>query len=308
MKYLYAAPFLALFFTTACVAPEGAGEDESDSPGDDPDDDPVPASGGADGSGGALIGTGGGAATGGGVGTGGAPATGGGSGSVGCAGAEFCDDFEGSIDAAWLVQKDSVPAPALDTTKAHSGTGSMKVKNSSSQSFLAYPVPAQKFYARAYVNFSKGTADVTGHAWYIVATDNVTQGEENQIRFGASSNHGHPELDMNVYAGTCSGEKTQFSDGGTDGNGGWNNTTTDPVLLSADTWYCVEILFDSVAHESRVWINDTELTGLHVTETSMCSAWAPPYTHIKFGAGSNGDDSDIWYDDVAVSTNPIGCD
>lgn len=212
------------------------------------------------------------------------------------------------MDAAWLVQKDSVPAPALDTAKAYSGASSLKVKNSSSQSFLAYPVPAQKFYARAYVNFSKGTANVTGHAWYIVASDNVTQGEENQIRWGASSNHGHPELDMNVYAGTCGGEKTQFSDGGTDGNGGWNNTSTDPVLLNADTWYCVEILFDSVGHESRVWIDETELTGLHVTETSMCTAWSPAYTHIKFGAGSNGDDSDIWYDDIAVSTSPIGCD
>jgi hypothetical protein len=46
---------------------------------------------------------------------------------------------------------------------------------------------------------------------------------------------------------------------------------------------------------------------LHVTEETMCAAWSPTYTHIKFGAGANGDIGAIWYDDVAVSTSRVPC-
>jgi hypothetical protein len=289
--------------------------------GTDVDDGDATASGGAvnGGTGGGNLGTGGVVGTGsttgsGGIegsgasGSGGEVGTGGTTpGGSGCEGAAFCDDFEDGIDAAWVVQKDSTPPPAVDSTKAKSGTSSMVVSGTSQQAFLAYPVPAQKFYARAFVNFEKGTLDVGGHGWFIVAANNVTSGEESQIRWGASANHGHPEIDMNVYAGTCGGEKTQFSDGASDGGAGWNGTTTESVLLNANEWYCVEIMFDGPSHEAQVWIDDVEATGLHVTEASMCPAWSPTYTHIKFGAGANANVGNVWYDEVAVSTTPIGC-
>jgi hypothetical protein len=77
--------------------------------------------------------------------------------------------------------------------------------------------------------------------------------------------------------------------------------------LSADQWYCVEGYFNGTGHEFQLWIDGAEIPGLHVTEATMCAAWSPTYTHIKFGAGANSEIGAIWYDDVAVSTTRIGC-
>ena len=226
-----------------------------------------------------------------------------------CNGAPICEDFESGMDSVWQIQNNSVPAPEIDGSKGANGSArSLKTVGTSTQSFIAVEVPAQAFYTRAYMNFEKKTQDMGGHGWFIVAADNVSQGDQTQIRFGASSNHGHPELDMNVYSAVCGGEKTQFSDGASDGGAGWNGSTTEPVNLDAGTWYCVEIYFDGAGNESQLWVDGTELTGLNVTEDSMCSGWSPTYTHIKFGAGANGNIGSIWYDDVAVSTTRIGCD
>jgi hypothetical protein len=211
------------------------------------------------------------------------------------------------MDAAWEIQKDSVPQPEVDGTKSVSGTSSLKVTGTSQQSFVAVPVPDQAFYTRAYMNFEQDTTSMTGHGWFVVAADNVTSGDESQIRFGSSSNHGHPELDVNVYAPTCSGEKTQFSDGASDGGAGWQGETTESVNLTGGTWYCVEVYFNGTGNEAQVWIDGEALTGLHVTEASMCAGWAPTFTHIKFGAGANSNIGAIWYDDIAVSTTRIGC-
>lgn len=226
-----------------------------------------------------------------------------------CDSAAICDDFEGGMDAGWIVQPDSVPAPVIDTTKAKNGSSSLKVTGTSQQAFVAFPVPAQAFYTRAYMNFEQNTLDMSGHGWFVVAADNVTSGGESQIRFGSSTNHGHAEVDMNFYAPTCGGgEKTQFSDGASDGGAGWNGETTDRVNFTAGQWYCVEVYFNGPGNEAQVWVDRSALPGLHVTEASMCAGWAPNFTHIKFGAGANGNIGSIWYDDVAVSTTRIGCD
>lgn len=247
-------------------------------------------------------------------GGGGAPAAGGsggvpaGGGAGDCAGAVLCDHFEGTMNAAWMVQPASDPMPTLDSAKGANGSsGSLKVIGTSTQAFLTYPVPGQAFYVRAYMNFETGTKDLAGHGWFIVGADNVTQGGGAQMRFGASGNHGHRELDFNVYGGGCSGEKTQFSDGASDGAAGWNNTPFPQTNLAADKWYCIEAFFNGTGHEFQLWIDETEVQGLHVTEQTMCAGWAPHYTHVKIGAGANSNLGAIWYDDVAVSTSRIHC-
>jgi hypothetical protein len=212
------------------------------------------------------------------------------------------------MDSAWSVQTDSVPEPTLDSTKGANGSSSsLKVTGTPQQSFLVAPVPGQSFYLRTYMNFSQATSGISAHGWFIVGADNATSGEASQMRFGASANHGHPEVDFNVYGDACGGEKTQFSDGASDGAQGWENTTTDVFNFEADTWYCVEAHFDGPGNEFRVWVDGEEKTGLNVTEATMCPGWSPTYSVIKIGAGANGNIGDIWYDDVVISTSPVGC-
>jgi hypothetical protein len=227
---------------------------------------------------------------------------------TGCASAVICDDFEDGLDAGWEIQMDSQPPPEVDTTKAASGSASLRVDGTSQQSFVAVPVPAQAFYVRARMNFAQSTEQMNGHGWFIVAADNVTSGSGNQMRWGSSGNHGHKEIDFNVYGNTCNGEKTQFSDGASDGASGWENIQYESVLLQADQWYCVEAFFNGPGHEFQLWIDGQEVPGLHVTEATMCPAWSPTYTHVKFGAGANSNIGNIWYDDVAVSESRVGCE
>ena len=263
------------------------------------------ASGGETGVGGSGASATGGAGSG---GEGAAPGSGGSSGDP-CATAALCDGFEGDMDPTWTVQQDSVPMPAIDSSKGANGSSSsLKVSGTTQQSFLVAPVPAQSFYVRTYMNFSQGTGSISAHGWFIVGADNATSGAGAQMRLGASANHGHPETDFNVYGGGCNGEKTQFSDGASDGNQGWNNTTADVFNFTADTWYCVEAFFDGAGEEFRLWVDGQEKPGLHVTEATMCDAWSPTYTVVKIGAGANGNIGDIWYDDVVISTQPIGCE
>jgi hypothetical protein len=213
------------------------------------------------------------------------------------------------MDGAWMIQPDSTPPPEVDASKGANGSGSsLKVLGSSQQAFVAVPVPGQAFYVRAYMNFEQSTEQMSGHGWFIVGANNVTSGGADQMRFGSSGNHGHKEIDFNVYGDACGGEKTQFSDGASDGAAGWNGNTHESVLFDANTWYCVEAYFNGPGNEFQLWIDSAEVPGLHVTEATMCPGWSPTYTHVKFGGGANGDIGAIWYDEVAVSETRVGCE
>ena len=308
--HLSAARIFGLgLLTTACAFSWGCSAD-GDGSGDS-------GSGGTAAGGGSDVGSSGGTATSGGntgaggtvAGAGGGTASGGAPGGTGCASATICDDFEGGIDPAWGIQPDSTPAPSVDASKGANGSSSsLKVVGSSQQSFVTLPVPAQAFYVRTYVNFQQSTAEMSGHGWFIVGSDNVTSGGGAQMRMGSSGNHTTgKQIDFNVYGGGCNGEKTQFSVGASDGAAGWSNTPHPAVQFDKDKWYCVEAFFDGPNNEFRYWIDGTEVPGLHVTEATMCDNWAPTYTHVKIGAGANGDIGSIWYDDLGVSTTRIGC-
>ena len=96
--------------------------------------------------------------------------------------------------------------------------------------------------------------------------------------------------------------------------------------LAADTWYCVELFFDSLVGDFRIWIDDRELEVLRATAADWCptgqtcecpagqpcqyppNPWPMPFTLVKFGTQVyNGTAGDIWYDDVAYSTQRVGC-
>lgn len=241
--------------------------------------------------------------------TGGGPGSGGTTSGDPCATASLCDGFEGGMDASWEIQPNSTPAPVVDSTKGANGSSSsLVVEVTSQQSFVAAAVPAQSFYVRTYMMFEKSTTMASGHGWFIVGADSLSQGSGAQMRFGASTNHGHAETDFNVYGSpSCSGEKTHFSDGANDAAQGWTNTTDEVLNLDANEWYCVEAFFNGDGDEFQLWVDDVEHQGLHVTAEKMCPDWSPTYTHVKIGGGANGNLGKIWYDDVVVSTSRVHC-
>ena len=288
------------------------------------------AAGGATGSGGAGAsgqgGTGGGSPinTGGSTGSGGsgasAGATGGAAGSTGGAagaagtgpcdapGILACSDFESGMAPFTVPAQGMV---TIDTTQSHSGTHAIKLVGSSAPSnHITTPAgitfPNNSFYVRAWVYFEQATSAMGGHVAYIVggSTDD-NSGQE--VRLGSMPNLKNvPMLNLNEQPP----DSTQFSNGDIDGIGG--GTTTPGVALDAATWYCIEAYFGGATGNNsfQAWLNETEITGLHVTNWGgqVTGDWAPTYTLAKIGGQNfSGTIGTVWYDDVAVGTERIHC-
>jgi hypothetical protein len=278
------------------------------------------------GTGGGLAGSGGGIAGSG----GGVAGTGGGSGgSLDPSAIIVSDNFDlatanAAPDAAkWQVYEqwaiDQGLAPMVDAAKFHTAPHSARVRstNSGIGSFLVpvsgLPTADNRFYVRVWMNWENATATIMGHSGFIVgSTARMNDGTE--LRLGISNKGPGDEamLDLNLIGG-AGGEVTRYSNGFTDGAdpGGFSGAG---FQFAADTWYCVEAYFNGGDSEFRVWIDGTELMEMHVTDFQGSAGgpprttWAPTFNILKIGAQDyDANLGQIWYDDVIVATQPIGC-
>lgn len=318
------------------VACAGTGERNDDEVDDSPDagrggsggqsggvggaDASVAGSGGSAGSGGASGGSGGGGAggaAGGAAGAGGSPAggsagTGPGGGPCRAAGILLCEDFEGASIGSEPAAPNWQPQPAwqqdrikVDGTQRHSGSRSVSVVGTPyAVQLIAAKVmspPDNRFFIRVWMRLEKSTKAMGGHVSFIEGAEaEGDNGEE--LRLGAS----HGIVDVNLIPGSKGsggGEKTQFSNGDTDipSSGGG-------VELGADTWYCVEALFDGMAHRFEAWVDGKQV--LNVTDWKQGRTnWSPMYKFVKIGAQNfSGQAGRIFYDDIAIGTQRIGCE
>ncbi|HVT08422.1 MAG TPA: hypothetical protein VHO67_13265 [Polyangia bacterium] len=284
----------------------------------------------SNGTGGSLIGTGGGpsggaagqsaspAGTGGGrVGVGGGNSSGGsagatagaaGNGGAGAAanhcgarpGLVFCDSFEadapGAPPAPWTVTQTTAGQVAIDgTNPAASGTRSVHVAPTDNDydTFLdlrdtaVLPVAGGKLYVRFYIRLAAGmTAKhntlVRGDLFASPGTgNNLLFGEDNQMILESISGDAQAAMSNQSFY--------------TDGKIG--------AGAPAGVWTCIELLLDHAAPAIDVWVNDVEVPDLHRTDWKIDA-----YDYLRFGFEKYaGPASDIWYDDVALGTQKIGC-
>ena len=280
------------------------------------------ASGGASGSGGGLA-TGG--ASGGLSGSGGGSATGGAGGGLPASAIIVQDNFDSSTangpadSAKWQAYASTdTGAPVIDSSKSASPPNSARTQGTSSGngSFLVpvsgLPAPMNKFYVRVRVNFGTGTSALTGHVAYLVGSA-ARDESKTELRLGASipPGFGTAMMDLNLQNPADSGgEVTRFSNGFTTGGNPINAAGFDFI---AGQWYCLEALFDGGNDAFHVWIDGTENTNMAVTNFAVTgqparNAWAPSYSFIKIGAQNySGDVGTVWYDDVVVATQQVGC-
>jgi hypothetical protein len=248
---------------------------------------------GTGGTGGSAPGGAGGASGGGGAaGTGGA---GGASVAGACpAGAIFCADFEdGSIPSQATFATNNYPPTVgnyftVDGTMAHRGTHALKVTPTAQTQTLAVTTGVATFWTRVYLrSLDVDTSAVTGHDTFVFATD---ANGVNNVRVGEHS----CQLELNS-APTNGAETELVSSGAYMCSGG--------VAFARNTWYCLEVFYDGPNGEVRVFVDGTEVGPLHAT------GWGPfAYTAFKFGFESYGGTArTLWYDDVAVATQRIGC-
>jgi polysaccharide lyase-like protein len=230
--------------------------------------------------------------------------------------AVFCDDFEtdtvGQVPGAPWRASVNGGTVNVDSTRAFSGANAVLAR-----------APLGAAYRRAYfavdaASFPGATLEMYGRAMmYLDQISNAdshwtfVQGE------GRSADNTHNAL---------------YRYGGQHENGAQlmaNYETTDGVAtdcwdhsaskLSAGAWSCVEWRFVVATNEMQFWLNGTELSDIHVTGmgegcggNALNGQWtAPPdfdtlylgWEHYQVAAN----DINLWVDDVAVSTERVGC-
>jgi len=89
------------------------------------------------------------------------------------------------------------------------------------------------------------------------------------------------------------------------------------VPMPVGRWACAEWRFDGATSEMQLWIDGTEVEGLHVSgKGTRCrtlpsdSPWIPPaFSRIDMGWESYQPDSErsIWVDDFVLGAQRIGC-
>lgn len=274
-----------------------------------------PASGGAPSIGGALTDSGGAPASGGaGPEAGGTDAAGG---AVGAGGSEngsggetstgggnnanllFETDFEGDAvgnipatgNASWTTTLpttyDSQGIVAVQSGTGHSGSKFVYVKKGNDgQAFLqliapsVFPFSGTKIHVRAFMKVSEWPSN---HAsWMEVG---ATKNEESEMRFGAHQG----VLQVNHWPG----DQDQIAEG---------------VTFNVNEWACIEYSYEPGTKTLMVWLNDEPVPALTVDgsfDRGGAFDPAPPIQAVRFGAEIAA--TEAYFDDIAVSAGPIGC-
>jgi len=227
------------------------------------------------------------------------------------AGLLFCDDFEawptGSPPGGtrWTTQS-ATGAVTVDSSSAsapaHSGSRSVHFvpTSDSFQTFLVFhdpatlPVSGGKFFLRFFVRLAAGMTG--GHNTFMTADLFANAGAGNAVRVG-EQNH--------MLMMTVAGDAHAYLS-----NQSFYNDGKPGVVFAAGAWTCFEMSFDPASTTLDVWVNGAEVPDMHPTNIPLDT-----YDALRFGfekyAGLDADAGaatlDLWYDDVAIGTQRIGC-
>jgi hypothetical protein len=238
----------------------------------------------------------------------------GGSAVLSCANLPLCDDFEGAAEggppdaAKWMIASPNCSGTgkiAVDAGQAHSGAKSLKVTggggycdhvfiaNTAAVAAIGEPV-----YGRFFVRFNDPLGD--GHTTFMTLKDAADNNKD--LRMGGQS-----KILM------------------------WNRESDDATLPSlspagiakstapaAQKWLCIEFMVDEANSLIQTWVDGAEIEGLHVDGAPTPdidqqwlnkAGWKPSLTDFKLGWESYaGQPLTLWFDDVALAGQRLGCE
>lgn len=275
----------------------------------------------------------GGAASGGLVGTGGAEVKG------ACGTAKICDDFESYAEVAppdgiWTFlgpdnrSAGSKTTLVVDTSKAYSGSRSLHVT-------------APRGYGGAWIATTEGLPFENNVMWgrMMIYIENPGPKHLDFMRVSTAIFNGQPVgLEGYIHYGLVGfgGKKLgfQYMNRYDAGNGEAFNRSSTPIPESR--WVCIEWHFDGSPEgvrgpstsspsapksELRAWLDGEaheDMTRVPTTPNVCCGnaseEWtAPPFEMLQLGYknwqpdSAEGENEEVWIDDVAVGTERIGC-
>ncbi|MDP1829476.1 MAG: hypothetical protein Q8L48_39785 [Archangium sp.] len=248
--------------------------------------------------------------------------------------ASFCESFETGLESArWQINGSSAAFTVDTTTPAADGTSSLHLaygapygRTGTQTVQLKTPVaaPNDRIYLRTYLRF--GNLGLPGaHPAFIYVADN----EGREQAFGSIIN------DFALLAWTPGGLDNAriWYEGGGNWHPGVENGDATPTSengLTAQSWFCVELMFfgdhqgaGDTQHpneQTKVWINGVEIPQLAASDALWRQElgqdppehWSPLYDNARwrFGVESFGPTNvalDLWFDALVISTLPIGC-
>ena len=181
---------------------------------------------------------------------------------------------------------------ALDTSVARSGLQSLHVPagaNGYQYRMLAVPVPNQAFWVRLWVRTSDQFGDANHDTIYMGSRLPVGEyNEDAAVEISEQSNQMLLNQRDALYAASGPGDPA--------------GTGAPGPVIPANTWVCMESLFDASADVVQVYM-DGEL----VIDASDY-AGTQPYQTFRFGYLSFNQPRDVWYDDVVIAASRVGCD
>jgi hypothetical protein len=211
----------------------------------------------------------------------------------------FCDDFEtrSAFPAGpWTTGIIGEGTVTVDTASpAHSGTRSVHVQDADADydtllvlhDAAILPAAGGRLYLRAFIKL--GRAMSAGHNSYVLADLYARQGQGNNLRLGEDNG-----MLMESVMGDAHGALSHQA---------FYNDGQLGVVLAPGAWTCLEVLLDSGAPELDVWVDGVEVPDLHRTDWPLDA-----YDNVRFGFEKYaGPAAEIWYDDIAVGIQRVGC-
>jgi hypothetical protein len=214
------------------------------------------------------------------------------------AGLTFCETFEAQPAGAAQAKAPWTPAingdgeVAIDDQVAHGGKHSLKVRGSGFSTFLVlngggFPPTTGPLHVRLFMRLAE--AMTAGHNTFLVADTQAAPGAGNSFRFGEMNA-------MLMY--TVSGDTH-----GALANENYYSDHLPGAALAPLNWSCVELVLDHQKPEVAVSLDGKSVPDLHHADWALDA-----YDTLRFGFEKYaGPVSDVWYDDIAIGTAPLGC-
>jgi hypothetical protein len=188
----------------------------------------------------------------------------------------------------------------VDDTRAHSGMNSMHFHGGTTPVMITRPLAqgTNKLYVRAYFYMSQQLGQNEGlNHQTLIGIRKESGGANDEVRFGEIKG----VIGTNeVPSDNISPKMDQWGKG--------------PVVPK-DQWACIEVAFlgDGAVHELHAWADGVKVHSVTAGDQwqngSMPDNWLEgKFVEVILGWHSfGGDDVDIWMDDLALSSEPIGC-
>lgn len=229
---------------------------------------------------------------------------------LGCGNAAMCLTFEdGKVPAGWtLVPYSTDPVPKIDNTRAYTGSYSLHYTMNGGDGYRTYlmtnnvPNRAPTLYVRYYIY----TTAASVYYSITVAADGdkvggglgrYTQNIDGRQIIGAYAQDRNCRWNMqDMYRTRC-----------TDTTLGCTQTDITRSQIPIGKWTCVEVGLDGAAGTpTQIWVDGQKLK-LGTTQ----AAWPKMANFSRLEIGYQEchiyNSKQVWIDDVAVATSPIGC-